>query len=42
MTTLAVVDVETTGLNQYRSDRIVEIAVVLQTRSGIVAEFNTP
>lgn len=42
MTTLAVVDVETTGLNQYRSDRIVEIAVVLLAHGlGIVAEFNT-
>jgi DNA polymerase-3 subunit epsilon len=39
---LAVIDVETTGLNKYRNDRIVEIAVVLLTPGvGIVAEFST-
>lgn len=38
----AVVDVETTGLNPYRSDRIVEVAVVLMIPgTGIVREFVT-
>jgi DNA polymerase-3 subunit epsilon len=42
MKPLAVVDVETTGLNQFGSDRIVEVAVVLLDLScGITAEFST-
>jgi DNA polymerase-3 subunit epsilon len=36
----AVVDVETTGLNPYRHDRIVEIAVLLVSSDGsVVREF---
>jgi DNA polymerase-3 subunit epsilon len=39
---LAVIDVETTGLNPYRNDRIVEIAVVLlEPGTGIIEEFTT-
>jgi DNA polymerase III subunit epsilon len=42
VTSLAVLDVETTGLNKYRCDRIIEIAVVLlNPGTGITAEFAT-
>ena len=42
MKALAVIDVETTGLNPYRHDRIVEVAaVILIPGQGISAEFNT-
>jgi DNA polymerase III subunit epsilon len=40
MPKIAVIDVETTGFNAFRSDRIIEIAVVvLDAQSGIVKEF---
>ena len=39
---LAVIDVETTGLNPYRHDRVVEVAVVLLVpEQGIQAEITT-
>jgi len=42
MSTFAVVDVETTGLNPYRHDRVVEIGIVLVNLGhGIEAEFST-
>jgi DNA polymerase-3 subunit epsilon len=42
MITLAVIDVETTGLNPFRHDRIVELAVVLMNPGeGIIEEFTT-
>ncbi|KTB49349.1 DNA polymerase III, epsilon subunit or related 3'-5' exonuclease [Dehalogenimonas alkenigignens] len=42
MTNIAVIDVETTGLNPYRSDRIVEIAAVVTSLEGeLVREFIT-
>lgn len=42
MRPLAVVDVETTGLNPYHSDRIVEIAVVLlNSQPGVQLEYTT-
>lgn len=42
MNSLAVIDVETTGLNPFRHDRIVELAVVLMNpRVGIIEEFTT-
>lgn len=42
MKSFAVVDVETTGLNPYKYDRIVEIAIVLMLpKQGIVQEFTT-
>jgi DNA polymerase III subunit epsilon len=42
MPTFAVIDVETTGLNKFRCDRIVKVAVVLLTPgNGIIAEFST-
>jgi DNA polymerase-3 subunit epsilon len=42
MANIAVIDVETTGLNPYRSDRVVEIAAVVMNLEGIlVREFIT-
>jgi DNA polymerase-3 subunit epsilon len=42
MVPLAVVDVETTGLNPYRHDRIVEVAVVVVELNGqVIREFTT-
>lgn len=42
MSSLAVIDVETTGLNPFRHDRIVELAVVLiNPGKGIIEEFTT-
>lgn len=42
MQPLAVIDVETTGLNPYRHDRVVEIAaVLLSPHTGIQAELTT-
>lgn len=42
MPLIAVVDTETTGLNPYRHDRIVELAaVVLEPRGSILREFET-
>ena len=42
MQALAVIDVETTGLNCYRHDRVVEVAtVLLSPQSGIQAELTT-
>ena len=42
MNPLAVIDVETTGLNPYRHDRVVEVAVVLLVpEDGIQAELTT-
>lgn len=42
MATFAVIDLETTGLNPYRNDRVVELAVVIfQTGKGIIEEFTT-
>lgn len=42
MNTFAVLDLETTGLNQFGNDRVVEIAVVLYCPGrGIVTEFAT-
>lgn len=42
MTPLAVIDVETTGLNPYRHDRVVEVAAVLMLpEQGIQAELTT-
>ncbi len=42
MEQLAIIDLETTGLNPYRNDRIVEVAVVLWTpEQGITAELDT-
>lgn len=42
MKPLAVIDVETTGLNPYRFDRVVEVAVVLVgPGQGISAELTT-
>ena len=42
MTYIGVIDVETTGLNPYRHDRIVELAVVVMQLDGtIVREFVT-
>lgn len=39
---IAVIDVETTGLSPWRHDRIVEIAVVIQTSDGaVVSEYET-
>ena len=40
MPKLAVIDVETTGLNPYRHDRVVEVAaVVIETDGRVVREF---
>lgn len=42
MTCVAVIDVETTGLNPYRHDRIVELAaVVIRTDGTVLREFVT-
>jgi DNA polymerase-3 subunit epsilon len=42
MNTFAVIDVETTGLNPYRHDRIVEVAVVLiSPEKRLSTEFTT-
>ena len=42
MTTFAVIDVETTGLNPFRYDRVVEVAVVLVSPGhGATDEFST-
>ena len=42
MTPLAVIDVETTGLNPYRHDRVVEVAVVIVLpEQGIQTELTT-
>ena len=42
MNPLAVIDVETTGLNPYPHDRVIEVAVVLMTpEHGIQAELTT-
>jgi DNA polymerase-3 subunit epsilon len=42
MNTFAVIDVETTGLNPYRHDRIVEVAIVLVSpEKELSTEFNT-
>lgn len=42
MNPLVVIDVETTGLNPYRHDRVVEVAAVLmQPEQGIQAELTT-
>ena len=42
MTYIAVIDVETTGLNPYRYDRIIEVAaLVMQLDGGIIREFVT-
>jgi len=42
MTRIAVIDVETTGLNPYRNDRIIEIAAVVMSPEGVVLkEFET-
>ena len=42
MKPLAVIDVETTGLNPYRHDRVVEVAAVLVLpKEGIQAELTT-
>jgi DNA polymerase-3 subunit epsilon len=42
MSLLAVVDVETTGLNPWRYDRVIELAgVVLDDSGQVVREFNT-
>lgn len=42
MNPLAVIDVETTGLNPYQHDRVIEIAVVLvQPEEGILTELTT-
>jgi DNA polymerase III subunit epsilon len=42
MKQIAVIDLETTGLNPYRYDRIVEIAIVLMhPEHGILSEINT-
>lgn len=42
MTYLAVIDVETTGLNPYRHDRVVEIAALMMRTDGeIIREFVT-
>jgi DNA polymerase III subunit epsilon len=42
MKSLAVIDVETTGLNPYRHDRVIEVAaVLLLPGQGIAAEFVT-
>ena len=42
MNTFAVIDVETTGLNPYRHDRIVEVAIVLVSpEKKLSTEFNT-
>lgn len=37
MTHFAVIDVETTGLNPYRNDRVVEVAALLLSQDGTVA-----
>jgi len=40
MSAVTVIDVETTGLNTYRHDRVVEIAaVVMQPKEGIQTDF---
>ena len=42
MKSFAIVDVETTGLNPYKYDRIVEVAIVLMLpQKGIMQEFTT-
>ena len=42
MKPLAIIDVETTGLNPYRHDRVIEVAVVLVLPGqGIATEFAT-
>src|SRR4029453_1219554 len=42
MVPLAVIDVETTGLNPYRHDRIIEVAVVVIKPDGhVIREFTT-
>ena len=42
MSLLAIVDVETTGLNPWRYDRVIELAgVVLDDSGQVVREFNT-
>ena len=42
MPTLAVIDIETTGLNPYRHDRVIEVAaVLLLPEQGIQAELTT-
>lgn len=42
MRPVAVIDVETTGLNPYRHDRVIEIAaVILMPGQGLVSEFTT-
>jgi len=42
MRPVAVIDVETTGLNPYRHDRVIEIAaVILIPGQGLVSEFTT-
>jgi len=42
MTYLAVIDVETTGLNPYRHDRVIEIAALMMRTDGeIIREFVT-
>lgn len=42
MSPVAVIDVETTGLNPYRHDRVIEIAaVILMPGQGLVSEFTT-
>jgi DNA polymerase-3 subunit epsilon len=39
---IAVIDVETTGLQPWRHDRIIEIAIVVMDRSGeVLAEYDT-
>ncbi len=42
MVSIAVIDVETTGLNPYRHDRVIEIASVVVSADGtIIREFST-